>query len=1825
MQQQRNWQSCENSNHRTVIQIPIIMKKILLFICIALSHFMMMAQAPFISTNISNTNPQVGETITVDVLTTNFTNLIAIGFEIKWNPNIFEYVSTDNIISTAMLPSFTPASSIGNTPPNTNRGIIAVSWLDNNLAANNLPNQTRLLTVTLRAKANGSSKIEVVAGVYGIPDSNTEFRMQPDSKDVTVGSGTPVNNTPVSITIGNTTGRVGQEIRVPVTVSNFVNMEAIQFGFRYNPALLQFVRIDALNLQDLTIGNFGTPANPNIDAGEITMAWSNMASSSTTVPDGTKIFELVFTIISSNQPSTIVSVAGDRISLEARRANVGVVQINAVNGNVTIQPDDPTPTGPVTIVAGSANGQIGQQVCVPFTVQNFSQIEGVQFGITYNTTILRFNNIRGFNLAGLSATNFGTPPSIAEGRIILAWTDPTGSSTSVPNNTTIFEVCFNVVGTGTATIGFGGGTNTEATRNNAPTQITTTPSSVTVQGGGISNEFSLNMPTLTTPPNSRICLNVSVTGFRNIAGLQYSMRWNPAVLRFAGLEEFNPSLTGLAVTNFGTAEANMGRLLMSWDDSRGVSLNDGTVIYQICFDAIGTSGQNSVVEFTNQPRAIEIITASQQFLPFKQTIGRVNIFGTPLPAACDQNALPVCASKETASVGEEVCTRITAQNFNRIISAQFAIKFDADILTYKEIRLGNNPLNLNLEGNFGLFTNDGQVNFNFEDVTSAGVTIANDTELFRICYTARAIGTSLIGYQDLSPTSPIEVINSSLNELNFRGGEGSVTVREACAPLTVNGNVTNISCQGGNNGQISVAVQGGDGNYTYVWSQTGISGANPRNLRAGNYTVTVTNAACQFNQTRSFTITEPAGITLSANVVGRVACFGDGGASINVNAGGGTGTLTYRWDNPALTGANPTRVPAGMYAVTVTDANNCSIELDSITVQGPRQALEITTNKTDINCAGEATGAIDLTVRGGTPDYTVRWMDNDTLRMFRRSQLAAGTYAVTITDGNNCTTSASIVITSTGDPLRITQSTVKKIETGNPGSVVITVAGGQAAYTYNWTGPQGFEGANTKDLNNLTLPGEYAVTITDQKGCTTNQKFRVPLPLALAQPTIKFACGTGQDGGIQLDVIGGFTPFTYIWSNGQTSPELSNLRPGDISVTITDAEGESTSATYTIPNAPAIIATKNITNETCNAITNNGAINLQISGGFGGLTLAWANDTLPAGVSNLTNLSSGRYPFVVRDSVGCEIRDTAVVQFEPNLPQPANYQIIPVTCSGFTDGTISFNIPCGDPGFQVMLMSVTDTVMLTAETHNPRFEFNNLAPGTYRLMIRDGNGNTFPDEITIAAPQIFNVVPTRFSSTEILAPCNGRINLAVSGGGGNYTYRWSNNQTTKDIGSICPGNYTVTITDAVGCTQIDTFRVEHLNASGVITNAKCPEDDFTGSITLTVESGQPNYTYEWRNQAGDLISTTKDLINAKAGKFTVKITESSGVSITRSFEIGSSSLLEVVPSFGANYNGFGVSCNGAKDAMLRAMGRNGENFSYRWFNIANEELGMGNSLSGVGVGTYRVVVTDDQQCRASSTIIVTEPPALELTLDVVDIPCAGAGNGEVLAAPSGGAGRNYRFRWSFDSTLNISAVSNLRPGMYQVSVRDDNSCVTTKSFEISEPQPLSISLEVIPFTEQQGGGVEALVKGGTPNYTYQWIDLTTVTNPIQTTRAISGVTIETNYQLIVTDIQGCKDTVLTQVFSRNLCLSSRAIITPNGDERNETLEIKCLNIFEQKRLEVYTRWGNMVFTSEDYDGSWSGTDMSGNRLPDGAYFFVLHYLDGNVMKQEKGSVTILTE
>lgn len=1821
MQKRRNWQFYVNFSNLTTAQIPIHMRKFFTLLALLVFSSGLLAQTPAFSLDLSNTNPDAGETVTIDIVVSNFDQLISAEFDVKWNPNVFEYVSTDNL--TPDLPGFTASGSIGDVPANTDAGIVKVLWVDfATFAPYSLDDGTVMFTVTLRALQDAESTIEIINGVI-IDAGENEITIDSSSEDITVGEGggNMSNSDPVAITIGNATGMEGQEVTVPVTVSNFTDMESIQFGIDYAPSILRFERIENIGLENLLTGTPQSTPVPT-DEGEITVNWSNATPVSLT--NGAKVFDIVFTILTANQGNSIVSIE-DIIPLEARRAEVGVVDINSVSGTITIEEDNNTGNDGLEISFGSANGEVGQQVCIPVSVQGFSELESIQLEISYNASILNFANFQNFNLEGLSAGNFGTPPDLNEGRITLAWTNTAGSTTTVANGTTIVDICFDLVGNGTASVDVGGSTQVEIIQNGTEINLDTNAGSITATGGiGTSDEFSLNLPTVTAQPNETICLDVTVTGFQDIAGLQYSMSWDPSILRFSEVRNFNPSFTAFGAENVGLSEANMGSIRVQWNDftAAGVTLNDGAVIYQVCFDAIGTSGQNSLVEFTNSPVNIEVIDLNNGIVEFNQTRGQVNIFGDPLPSDCDANAAPVCMSRETVGIGDNACVRVTAQNFNDLIAMQFSISYNPTLVDFTEIRPSNSPLNLSAEGNFGVNEETGTISVRWDDPTLEGVTLTDDTELFRICFDGLEEGSTTLTYQS-TPTA-IEVIDANSNEVTFNGGEGSITVEDACAPLVIDVTPTDVDCRGTSTGAIMLNVQGGDGNYAFNWQNDVGSGNSATGLAAGDYAVTVSNDACSFSETRMITIEEPtAELVATAEVTDTVTCFGDGNGAIAIDATGGTGTITYDWTN-SLSGANPTAVPAGTYAVTVSDANGCETILQDIVVGGPDAMLDITVNKMDIMCAGENTGVIDLEVAGGTPDYLIRWTDDTTSVSFTRTSLSAGEYQFFIIDGNDCETEQTVVIESMGEPLVISESTVTKV-VDNDGSVDISVTGGEGAYTYDWAGPE-FTSTD-QDIANLSTAGTYTVTITDERGCSVIQDFNVPVPLAFGDPIIQAACGGATTGGIELNIIGGFEPLDYDWNVEGETGVLTGLSSGMVEVTVTDIDGESITTSYEIPNSPAISTTATATPETCSSISNNGAIEIGLSGGTGMLSIDWADDSLTDSIS-LSNLDSGRYAFTVTDSLGCSIQDTIDVGFNPDMPMPAEYEIIPVTCAGFTDGTISFTIPCGDPGYVVTFMG-TDTVRVESNERNPQFTFENLEAGTYTLMIEDGNGNTFPDEVTIAAPDVFNVVPTVTSSTELFAPCNGSVTINEDiGGNGDIQYAWSTGETTRRLGSSCPGEYIVTITDGRGCMQIDTVEITFLNANGIITDAECPEADTTGSVTLNVESGQAPYAFEWRDvdNPDNIISEEQNLMNVDAGTYTVKITEVSGVAITRTFNIGSDSDLEVIPSFGANYNGFGVSCNGATDAMLRAMGRNSESYTYRWEDSEGTELGTGDMLEGLGEGTYIVFATDNEGCTASADIIVTEPDSLELMLDVIDSQCAGANNGEVLAMPSGGIDEMpYSFAWSIDPNLNIATLNGLAPGAYSVTVTDGNDCPVATNFEIIEPSPLDVTVDVEPFDMGIDGTAEATVTGGTPGYTYAWTNLDNIAEPVRTTPSIDKISEETTFQLITTDLQGCRDTMEVPIFNVNLCLSSRAIITPNGDQLNETLEIRCLNVFSDIRLEVYSRWGDLAFQMNDYDGSWTGTDMDGNLLPDGGYFFVLQYNDEGTMKQERGSVTILTE
>jgi large repetitive protein len=229
-----------------------------------------------------------------------------------------------------------------------------------------------------------------------------------------------------------------------------------------------------------------------------------------------------------------------------------------------------------------------------------------------------------------------------------------------------------------------------------------------------------------------------------------------------------------------------------------------------------------------------------------------------------------------------------------------------------------------------------------------------------------------------------------------------------------------------------------------------------------------------------------------------------------------------------------TNIPAGIYSVTVTDANGCSTSA-SVTITQPALALSASVSGTDVLCFGNATGAADLTVNGGTAPYNYSWSNAATTEDL--ANLAAGTYTVTITDANGCSTTASVTITQPASGLTSSTTQTNVLCFGNStGAADLTVSGGTAPYNYSWS-----NAATTEDLTGLAA-GTYTVTITDANGCSTTASVTITQPasgLTAAISGTNVLCFGNATGAADLTVSGGTAPYNYNWSNSATTEDLS--------------------------------------------------------------------------------------------------------------------------------------------------------------------------------------------------------------------------------------------------------------------------------------------------------------------------------------------------------------------------------------------------------------------------------------------------------------------------------------------------------------------------------------------------------------------------------------------------------------------------------------------------------------------------------------------------------------
>lgn len=571
--------------------------------------------------------------------------------------------------------------------------------------------------------------------------------------------------------------------------------------------------------------------------------------------------------------------------------------------------------------------------------------------------------------------------------------------------------------------------------------------------------------------NEEVTVKIRVSNFTDIGGIQWTIRWDPTVIQYSSIGDFN--LPDLSTGSFNVTKVSQGYFTTSWYNQNGVTRANGDSIFTIKFKLIGADGKASNIDFSGTPLAIEISDKNaQKCTNATLTSGKVNI-GTVT------NPPPTGVSLKIANVdnasSSEFCIPFSVTGFKSITAMQFSLNWDATKLTFSKVQ------------NFSGLTQFDQNNFNptngklsclWFDQATTGQTVADNKTIFEVCfkYTGACPGTATINITD----DPVKVlVQSTTGQLTPDKISSTVTCTGGTTqPLAVSIAKTTSPCPGQSNGAIDLTVTGGSGNPTYSWSD-GNTSKNRTNLAAGNYTVTVKDGSS--TQTATATLT-----ALSVTATPVNPTNGNNG-SITLSVTGGNGTSTYKWSNNATT-KDINNLGAGEYTYTVTDANGCTASA-KVTLADPSIALDIT-NITPVGPACSTTkdnGTINITVIGGKTPYKFAWTGPNGYTSSNEdiSGLKAGTYKVTITDAANATKTSSDIILADGPALVINGTVKNETRLGNDGSITLTPTGGTPPISYRWND------GSVSSSRTLLSAGTYTVTGTDSKGCSATKSFTV--------------------------------------------------------------------------------------------------------------------------------------------------------------------------------------------------------------------------------------------------------------------------------------------------------------------------------------------------------------------------------------------------------------------------------------------------------------------------------------------------------------------------------------------------------------------------------------------------------------------------------------------------------------------------------------------------------------------------------------------------------------
>lgn len=1183
--------------------------------------------------------------------------------------------------------------------------------------------------------------------------------------------------------------------------------------------------------------------------------------------------------------------------------------------------------------------------------------------------------------------------------------------------------------------------------------------------------------------------------------------------------------------------------------------------------------------------------------------------------------------------GNTVCVDVNVSGFDSMELFQFTLRWDPSVITYMQpfffefdgdtLLIDPTAISVN-EGN----TANGELNLQWliPELTDDGLSLADGSTILRFCFAVN--GDPCSSTPIFISDNPTDIEFIQLNDVTWTSEQiqaSTELIQVQGSGLTIFTSQCNTS-PGNDDGNIRFYPCGGEPPYT--WTINGTPGTDPPtlvsgeevlipNLANGDYTIVVTDAN---GNTASGAVEIETGLgPVTFDLSSRDPnCFYRNNGLLEVdNVNSILDIVSTEWSNGEFNTDIIRNLSAGIYSVSLTDQLGCvTVQSDTLTVDTIMASFMIIDSA---GCGGQP-GVVTAQASGGLPlNGNLYRFNNGFPSLSFSDSYPGGPFEILVADDVGC----EILLTGempVRDSFDIAINT-SDISCNNSLASLRVDATGPFQFAFDITNLDGstFSGGspttgtlfyenNDIDLNGADSLQLIITTTTTPAGCQRSDTITLyGLSNIDIQAVVDNPGCDGTTGSIDITASRGNAPYTYVWSDGPTSEDRTAIGPDLYTVTVTDVDGCTNSATYEILPGGSIATNISIANPvTCP------------DGDDGSLTAApspaddysynWSDNAGGATIAStqtVTDLSSGWYYLTVSSNTqNCVEVDSIFL----GDGAPLNFNVTPTrpTCATFSDGSLAITVTSGTAPYTYMwaddpTMDGTLSVLL------------GLEGGQYDVTISDARGCEVDTTLTLVAPNPISLLVTDIVNLDCSGQTSGEATATATGGATgtvSYSYLWSSGEVGSGASHVAtqldPGTQWVISSDGTCVSDTIFFEVGgtpalSLSDASVIQLPACI-NDCNGAIIAAGQGGTEPYTFTWADDG----STTPNRTGLCPGLYIVEITDATGCQDIDSIRLSNpDSLL-------ASINDIATIDLGCGDQLgqiaVAAVGGADGGYAYAWSGSTSTEA----IARDLDEGTYTVTVTDLNGCMATASYTLSRPEELAVTFAAIEEPlCFGDMTCFAIENVTGGLGSNYTYQVNVGPSTPVDTCTMLFAGTYTVVIFDDNgSCTIDTTITIT--QPPAVEVDAGPDVEIDLGEETDLIDLSITSInsisSIEWTpasDITCVNEACQTV-TIAPVANQ-SYTVVVTDANGCsaQDDILVSVNTR------RRVAFPNifrpGSVNNGTFQIGVGNGVENiNYCNIYDRWGNLVWRRENYlpqnisIGGWDGT-YRGNPAADGVY------------------------